>query len=186
MTHIYVTELTSKPTAYKHVIITPTRGFDVIITCLLRFVFAWWVNGLSSVWWSHYYLNQYQLVFHDDIIKWKYFPRYWPFVRGQRIHRTPVNSHHKGQWRGALIFFLICAWINDLVNNREAGDLRCYRAHHDVIVMHLDPEKLGQWCLLAFKTNRLRTRPSTPTGKCCHFDENFLTICTESATIKGN
>ena len=23
--------------------------------------------------------------FHDDVIKWKYFPRYWPFVRG--IHR---------------------------------------------------------------------------------------------------
>ena len=25
---------------------------------------------------------------HDDVIKWKYFPRYWPFVRG--IHRSPV------------------------------------------------------------------------------------------------
>ena len=27
---------------------------------------------------------------HDDVIKWKHFPRYWPFVRG--IHRPPVNS----------------------------------------------------------------------------------------------
>ena len=26
---------------------------------------------------------------HDDVIKWKYFPRYWPFVRG--IHRSPVT-----------------------------------------------------------------------------------------------
>ena len=34
-------------------------------------------------------------------------PRYWPFVRG--IHRWPVNSPHKGQWRGALMFPLICA-----------------------------------------------------------------------------
>ena len=34
---------------------------------------------------------------HDDVIKWKLFPRYWPFVRG--IHRSPVNSPHKGQWR---------------------------------------------------------------------------------------
>ena len=42
---------------------------------------------------------------HDDIIKWKYFPRYWPFVRG--IHRSPVNSPHKGQWRGAMMFSLI-------------------------------------------------------------------------------
>ena len=43
---------------------------------------------------------------HDDVIKWKHFPRYWPFVRG--IHRSPVNSPHKGQWRGALMFSLIC------------------------------------------------------------------------------
>ena len=47
---------------------------------------------------------------HDDAIKWKYFPRYWPFVR--RIHRSSVNSPHKGQWRGYLMFSLICAWIN--------------------------------------------------------------------------
>ena len=70
---------------------------------------------------------------HDDVIKWKHFPCYWPFVRG--IHRFPVNSPHKGQWRGALIFSLICVWINGWVNNREAGDLRRYRAHYDVSVM---------------------------------------------------
>ena len=74
---------------------------------------------------------------HDDVIKWKHFPRYWPFVRG--IHRSPVNSPHKGQWRGALMFTLICARINDWVNNREAGDLRRYRTHYDVIVMSLWP-----------------------------------------------
>ena len=34
---------------------------------------------------------------HDDVIKWKHIPRYWPFERG--IHRSPVNSQHKGQWR---------------------------------------------------------------------------------------
>ena len=67
------------------------------------------------------------------VMKWKHFPHYWPFVRG--IHRSPVNSAHKGQWRGGLMFSLICAWINDWVNNREAGELRRYRAHYDVIVM---------------------------------------------------
>ena len=41
----------------------------------------------------------------------------------------------KGQWRGALMFSLIYAWINDWVNNREAGDLRRHRGHYDVIVM---------------------------------------------------
>ena len=66
--------------------------------------------------------------------KWKYFLRYWPFVRG--IHRWPVNSPHKGQWRGALMFSLICARINGWVNNREAGDWRLHRAHDDVTVMN--------------------------------------------------
>ena len=70
---------------------------------------------------------------HDDVIKWKHFTRYWPFVRG--IHRSTVNSSHKGQWRGALVFSSICAWINGWVNNREAGDLRHHLAHYDVIVM---------------------------------------------------
>ena len=73
------------------------------------------------------------LSFHDDIIKWKHFLRYWPFVRG--IHQSPANSLHKGQWHRALVFPLICTWINSWVNNREAGDLRCYRAHQYVIVM---------------------------------------------------
>ena len=77
----------------------------------------------------------YQQVFtpHDDGIKWKHFPRNWPFVRA--IHQFPVNSPHKGQWRGALVFSLIYVWINDWVNNGEAGDLRRYLTHYDVTVM---------------------------------------------------
>ena len=35
-----------------------------------------------------------------------------------------MNSPHKGQWRGALVCSLICAWINGWVSNREAGDFR--------------------------------------------------------------
>ena len=42
---------------------------------------------------------------------------------------------HKSQWRSALMFTLICAWISRWVNNREAGDLRRHRAHYDVIVI---------------------------------------------------
>ena len=70
---------------------------------------------------------------HDDVIKWKQFPRYWQFVRG--IHRSPVNCPRIGQWCGALMFSLICVWLNGCVNNREAGDLRRYHAHHNVTVM---------------------------------------------------
>ena len=43
--------------------------------------------------------------------------------------------HIKGQWRGALMFTLICVRINGCVNNREAGDLRRYYAHYGVTVM---------------------------------------------------
>ena len=92
----------------------------------------WYTEG---TWWRH---------------QWKHFPRYWPFVRG--IHRSPVNSPHKGQWRGALMFSLICARINDWVNNREAGDLRRHRGHYDVIVM----KTVNQYTLLSI------TGDSTP------------------------
>ena len=79
-------------------------------------------------------------IHHDEVIKWKHFPRYWPFVR--KIHRSPMNFPHKGQWRGALMFALICVWINGWVNNREAGDLRRNRAHYDVIVMIIWPSQV--------------------------------------------
>ena len=61
---------------------------------------------------------------YDDVIKWKHFPCYWSFVR--RIHRWPMNSPYKSQWRGALMFSFICAWT---------GDLRRHRAHYEVIAM---------------------------------------------------
>ena len=51
-------------------------------------------------------------------MKWKYFPRYWPFVPG--IHRSPVNSPHKGQWRGALMFSL---HYNDVIMRAMASQI---------------------------------------------------------------
>ena len=70
---------------------------------------------------------------YEDVIKWKHFPRHWPFVRG--IHRSLVNSTHKGQWRGVLTFSVLCTWTNGWANNRDASDLRRHRAHDDVTVM---------------------------------------------------
>ena len=82
---------------------------------------SWSVPMLLMLWWrmEQIYHNIMKLCMcfewfgysHDDVIKWKYFPRNWPFVRG--IHRSQVNSPHKGQWHGALMFSLICVWIND-------------------------------------------------------------------------
>ena len=98
-------------------------------------VMAWCCQPTS------HYLTQYypdlciHMASHDDVIKWKHFPRYWPFMR--EIHRSPVNSPNKGQWRGALMFSLICAWTNSWVNNRDTGDLKRHRAHYDITVMLL-------------------------------------------------
>ena len=104
----------------RHTISTLLSGNDVQLTPLSSLGV---MNAAAMTTFSH--SND-----HDDVIKWKYFPRYWPFVRG-----TPVNSPYKAQWRGALMFSLICVWINGWVNSREAGDLIRYRAHYDVIVM---------------------------------------------------
>ena len=76
-------------------------------------------NTFHEIWWRH---------------QMETFSALLAIWRG--IHRSPVNSPHKGQWRGALMFSLICVWIIVWVNNREAGDLRRYRAHYDVIVMN--------------------------------------------------
>ena len=112
-----------------------TTSFPMQYEMLKSVEFLWWwkenpqilIEGKS--WAKH--------MMHDDVIKWKHFPRYWPFVRG--FHRSPVNYPHKGQWRGALMFALICAWINGWVNNGEAGDLRRHRTNYDVNVMCCTP-----------------------------------------------
>ena len=104
--------------------------FSVSPVCSDRVNISWTHRNFPNVF---YWQPQEPIRPHDDVIKWKHFPCYWTFVRG--IHRSPVNSPHKGQWRGALMFSLICAWINPWVNNREAGDLRRHCFHYDVTVM---------------------------------------------------
>ena len=56
-------------------------------------------------------------------------------LQALRAGNSPVNAPNKGQWRGALMFSLICARLKASENNREAGDLRRHGAHYDVIVM---------------------------------------------------
>ena len=75
--------------------------------------------------------------YNDDVIKWKHFPCYWPFMRG--IRWWPVDSPHKSQWREALMLSQISAWTNGWASNRDAGDLRRLCAHYDVNVMHKVP-----------------------------------------------
>ena len=123
--------------------------------------------------------------FHDDVIKWKHFPRYWPFVRG--TDRSPVNSPHKGQWSGALIFSLICAGTNGCANNRDAGDLRRHRAHYEVslvvwkcfhgrVLIHHGSILIKSWrnvqCHYQFSTDSCKTPILLPGSKI------FSSICT--------
>ena len=68
---------------------------------------------------------------NDGAAKWKLFPCYWPFVRG--IHRTPVDSPYRGQWRGTSMFFLTNGWAI----NQDPSDFKRHRTHYDVTVMLL-------------------------------------------------
>ena len=67
--------------------------------------------------------------------------RYCPFMRG--LHQPPVDSLHKGQWREALMFSLICAWTNGWANDPDACDLRRLRAYYDVtVIFHCNSNSL--------------------------------------------
>ena len=108
----------------------------------------------------YFLLQNYKHCMHDDIVTWKSVLHFWSYLQG--MHWSQIDSSwwrhqmetfsallaicagnspvpgefpHKGQWRGALMFTLICARINGWVNNIEAGDLRRYLPHYDVIVM---------------------------------------------------
>ena len=80
--------------------------------------------GYSKVWFSN--------SLHDDVIKWKHFPRYWPFLRGIPGHRWLPRT--KASDASFDVFFDL-RWLNGWVNKREPGDLRHHRAHYDVTVM---------------------------------------------------
>ena len=119
--------------------VEPQAHMYILISCK-DMIIKMFINGCvlclcitTSLWWRH---------------QMETFSVSLAFVRG--IHRSPVNSPHKGQWRGALMFSLICAWINCWVNNREAVDLRRHRAHYDVIVMK-------------YTSNHVHTKPHSST-----------------------
>ena len=113
-----------------HTIESPVRWFEMPLCplwrkCNVGIRWTFQSNSLDHLI-IHGLIIDYMVVrftHHDDVIKWKQSPRYWPFVRG--IH----------QWRWALVFSLICIWINGWVNNGETGGFRRYRAHYDVTVV---------------------------------------------------
>ena len=120
---------------------------EVRFFCRLRVVL---LQLISTQWWRH---------------QIETFPALLVICAG--IHRGPVNSPHKGQWREALVFSLICIWINGWVNNREAGDSRRYRTNYDVTVITQWSSRRyrrGWHAPNTFQPNPTPTHPrSTPT-----------------------
>ena len=122
-----------------NVLLRETRG--------IRYVISYRISNRNHT--HRKRLSATDTFFHDDVIKWKHFPRYWPFVRGiypRGIYRSPVNCPtQRPVVRSFGVFFDLrpnqrlskqwCARIKGWVNNGEAGDLRRHRAYYDVIVM---------------------------------------------------
>ena len=140
---------------------------------------------MGRYWWIVVELQE-----RDDIIRWKHFARYWPFVRG--IHQPLVDSAHKGQWRGALMLSLIYTWRNDWANSRDGGDLRRHRACYDDTVM-FTTTRLGVtfYCpfsafdqsshrpkFVVIKTALHQNPVWKRRGKCCLSTKNLLNLYT--------
>ena len=98
------------------------RQADALIACsyLWIHVAAW--GRMRYIAWVLMFLCQMMTSSNGNILR----------VTGllfREIRPWPVNSPHKGQWRGGLMFSSICAWISGWINNRGADDLRRHRAH---------------------------------------------------------
>ena len=107
---------------------SPTRRL-FLKPIVQRHVYITWINQpLSSRHWNKAGIGI------SSIYSTQYFPHYWPFVWELTVNRSPVNSTYDGQRRGALMFSLTYAWINDWVNTRDSGDLRRHCSNYDVTV----------------------------------------------------
>ena len=109
-------------------------------------------TSMQSLKFSKKNINVYCSPLHD-VIKWKHFPHYWPFVRG--IHWSPVNSPHKGQWCRALMFFDLrlnkqlskqpwCWWFQMPLHS-------LWRHCNDTKIFLLWPKSYGNFMLLSYK-----------------------------------
>ena len=75
-----------------------------------------WAMFMNGSWWRH------QL---------EYFSASLAFCAFRAGHTLVTGEFpHKGQWRGTLIFSLICVRINGLVKKHKAADLGHHRAHY--------------------------------------------------------
>ena len=86
-------------------------------------------------------------------------------ITGDPPPPPPPPHTHKGQWRGASMFSLICAWINGWVN--KAGELRRRRSHYDATVMEENPVlKLIHSSSYVWLTDGCAANRSEPRSSC--------------------
>ena len=82
----------------------------------------------------HVYIYIY--IYDYEIMTRKYFPRYWPFVRG--FHQWPMGFPHKGHG-----FFSFDVRLGRLLkNSRVSGDLRRYESHEASLYCHHDISRM--------------------------------------------
>ena len=117
--HIFVAEIKSAPLWHNN--IKPET-------------LKWSMGCPLPVFWRKLTIFLWDLIAPHDI-QCKYFPCYWPFVKG--IPWWLVDSPHKGQWCRALMFSSICDWT--LVTEQTVEkriNTRCHWTHYDVAVVH--------------------------------------------------
>ena len=76
------------------------------------------------------------VTYYCDVMIWKHFPHYWPFVR--RIHRSPANQ--TGPVMRRFGFHFVLRWTRFWTSNAMTGDLRRLGAH--VMWHHCN----AKWC----------------------------------------
>ena len=96
-----------------------------------HYIIKGWYTGTGTIVW----LSQWSDLGGHGNTWWRHQIVTFSALLSSCAGNSPVNSPHKGQWRGALMFSLICAWTEGWVNNRDTGDLRHHRAYYDVTVM---------------------------------------------------
>ena len=91
------------------------------------------INSPNSFYWLYIISPQWNDTSHDDIMKWKYFPHYRPFVRG--IHQSLVDSLYKGPAMWNFWFFFMSAQTSCSTNIHPTNYLRWWRSC-DISVMN--------------------------------------------------
>ena len=103
--------------------------------CTFAFI-SFFPHGWLNLWTAYYVHGDLNLIIWN-LSWWRHQIETFSVLLALCAGKSPVNGEfpHKGQWREALRFSLICAWTNGWVNNRYAGDLRRHRPHYNATVI---------------------------------------------------